>query len=310
MSFEVSNFYWDQCTDIKGNDRLVIIALAYYCNEQGWCYPSVRELARRCQLSDRGTQKILAKLAAGGHITIEANQGTRKTSGSPTHRYNLLAYQRNLNGDKGEPMRSPLMDEPDTQKGEPMRSPIDTAKGEQIAAKGEPASSPEPMILIEPNTNNATRAQPTARPVTAAAPAAVAQDDYRAVVKVYQTEIGMLTPIIQDGINAQLRQCPVDWVTKAIGIAAMRNNRRWAYVEGILRRWQTEGFDGGMDNLSARTGNAGRAGSKSMGYGRQMTSASSKKGPQTNEYENDPEYLAFLASFNDGTADSAAIAAD
>ena len=79
MSIEVSKFYWDQCTDVKGSERLVILALADYCNESGWCFPSVPELARRCQLSDRGTQKILARLAAGGHIAVEANEGMRKT---------------------------------------------------------------------------------------------------------------------------------------------------------------------------------------------------------------------------------------
>ncbi len=103
MSIEVSNFYWDRCAGVKGSERLVILALADYCNESGWCFPSVAELARRCQLSDRGTQKILARLAAGGHIAVEANQGMRKTRGSPTHKYHLLAYQRSFTGAKGEP---------------------------------------------------------------------------------------------------------------------------------------------------------------------------------------------------------------
>jgi hypothetical protein len=66
-----------------------------------------------------------------------------------------------------------------------------------------------------------------------------------------------------------------------------------------------------MNMAAHRTGNAGKGGSKSMGYGRQMAPATGKKGPQTNEYENDPEYIAFLASFNDGSAgDGAALAAD
>lgn len=318
MSIDVSKFYWDQCTNIKGSDRLVIIALAEYCNESGWCFPSVHELARRCQLSDRGTQKILAKLAAGGHIAIDANQGTRKTSGSPTHRYHLLAYQCNLNSAKGEPMRSPLMDEPDTSKGEPMRSSLDAEKGEQnairvnkTAAKGEPASSPEPPIdpPIDPNTNNATRAQAPAQPTKAAAAPAVAPLEYQAVVKAYQNEIGMLTPMISEGIKAQMQQSPTEWVLRAIGIAAMRNNRRWAYVEGILRRWQTEGFDGGMDNLSARTGNAAKSGSKSMGYGRQMAPAVSAKGQSIEDYADDPEYYAQLKALHAGGT-AAHIAAD
>lgn len=318
MSIDVSKFYWDQCTNIKGSDRLVIIALAEYCNESGWCFPSVHELARRCQLSDRGTQKILAKLAAGGHIAIEANQGTRKTSGSPTHRYHLLAYQCNLNSAKGEPMRSPLMDGPDTSKGEPMRSSLDAEKGEQnairvnkTAAKGELAGSPEPPIdpPIDPNTNNATRAQAPAQQTKAAAAPSMAPLEYQAVVKAYQNEIGVLTPLISEGIKAQMQQSPTEWVIRAIGIAAMRNNRRWAYVEGILRRWQTEGFDGGMDNLSARAGNAAKSGSKSMGYGRQMAPAVSVKGQSIEDYADDPEYYAQLKALHAGGT-AAHIAAD
>ena len=129
MSLEVSNFYWDRCPGVKGSARLVILALADYCNPAGWCYPSVPELARRCGLSDRGAQKILAGLAAGGHIAVEANGGMRKTRGSPTHKYHLLAYQRSLTGAQGEPTRSPFA----ADKGEQLRSPIAPAKGEQIA---------------------------------------------------------------------------------------------------------------------------------------------------------------------------------
>lgn len=317
MSIDVSKFYWDKCTDIKGSDRLVIIALAEYCNESGWCFPSVSELARRCQLSDRGTQKILAKLVAGGHIAIEANQGTRKTSGSPTHRYHLLAYQRNFNCAKGEPIRSPFMDEPGTKKGEPIRSPLCAEKGEQNAirvnkttAKGEPASSPEPPIdpPIDPS-NNATRAQaPTqAQPAkaAAAAPASLPPE----VIKAYQNEIGLLTIAIEEKILDELRISPKDWVIRAIGIAAMRNNRRWAYVAGILNRWHSDGFDGDMDNLSARTGNAARGSSKSMGYGRQMAPAVSTKGQSIEDYADDPEYYAQLKALHAGGT-AAHLAAD
>lgn len=334
MSIEVSKFYWDQCTDIKGSDRLVIIALAEYCNESGWCFPSVHELARRCQLSDRGTQKILAKLAAGGHIAIEANQGTRKTSGSPTHRYHLLAYQRNCNCAKGEPMRSPFMNEPDAPKDEPIRSPIDAEKGEQngirvnkTAAKGEPASSPEPPIdpPIDPVKDNTTREasppeQPTvssssSRPagterirLPAAAVAALTQPHdpaYVAAKVAYENNIGLLTPMTSDLIKTALHTYPPEWIPLAIERAVAAEKRQWNYVAGILRNWSNEGFTNG----AARTGNAGRAGSKSMGYGRQLQ-ATNKKGPQTNEYENDPEYIAFLAGFDDRAADGAAIAAD
>ena len=310
MSFEVSTFYWDQCTDVTGRDRLVILALADYCNESGWCFPSVPELARRCRLSDRGVQKILARLAGGGHIAVEANGGMRKTSGSPTHRYHLLAYQRSTGRGQGEPMRAPL----DSAKGEQI-----TAKGEQSAAKGEPASSPEPIIHSDPTTNaapsRATGPPPAARKPSAAAPAAAG--DYQKVVKAYHDEIGTLTPIVEEEIKAELARSSPDWVLRAIGVAAMRNHRRWAYVAGILRRWHAEGFDGGLDNRAARTPPTAKAGGttasrppgKSTGYGRQPAPALRAKGQSIEDYADDPEYYAQLKALYAG-GPAAEIAAD
>lgn len=294
MSIDVSKFYWDQCTDIKGSDRLVIIALAEYCNESGWCFPSVHELARRCQLSDRGTQKILAKLAAGGHIAIEANQGTRKTSGSPTHRYHLLAYQRNLNGVKGEQ---------------------NAIRVNKTAAKGELAGSPEPPIdpPIDPVKDNTAReAVPTQQPtlssssspapverirLPAAAVAALTQPHdpaYLAAKVVYENNIGMLTPVTSDLIKTALQTYPPEWIPLAIERAVAAEKRQWNYVAGILRNWNNEGF-----STAPRTGNAGKA-SKSKGYGRymQQASATSVKGPDI-DYDNDPEWQEFVAGYVD-----------
>ena len=268
MSLEVSNFYWERCPSIKASARLVILALANYCNDAGWCYPSVPELARRCALSDRGAQKVLARLAAGGHIAVEAHQGIRRTSGSPTHKYHLLAYQRSRSA-----------------------CSLANAKGEQIAAKGEPARSPEPYRSIsDPNTNTAA---------AAAAPA-----DYQKVVAAYHNEIGTLTPIVEEEIKAELSRSSAEWVIRAIGIAAMRNHRRWAYVAGILRRWHADGFEGGMDNRAARTPGAAKtgsmSGSKSMGYGRQMAPAARAQGQSIEDYADDPEYYAQLKALYDG----------
>jgi DnaD/phage-associated family protein len=311
MSIEVSNFYWERCPEVKGSERLMILALADYCNEGGWCYPSVPDLSRRCALSDRGTQKILSRLAVGGHIAVEANGGMRRTRGSPTHRYHLLAYQRSKTGaqgeptcspcteDKGEqsatkgaPMRSPLA----VEKGEQMRSPCGADKGEQIAqkgeqidAKGEPTCSPDPYRSIsDPNTS-----------ADAAAPAPLTNaGDYQKVVAAYHNAIGVLTPILEDEIKDELTRSPRAWVLRAIEIAAMRNHRRWAYVAGILRRWHADGYDGGVDNCAARAAGAVQTGSmsasrttgKSMGYGRHRTPATGAKGQSIEDYADDPEY--------------------
>ena len=306
MSFEVSNFYWDCCPGVKGSDRLVILALADYCNEGGWCYPSVPELARRCQFSDRGTQKILARLAAGGHIAVEAHQGMCRTRGSSTHKYHLLAYQRSRANAKGESTRSPFAAEKgeqidekgeparspfDVEKGEPVRSPLIAQKGEQTAQKGEQidtkgelACSPEPYRSIsDPNTS---------------ASAAAAPADYQKVVSAYHNAIGVLTPIVEEEIKAELTRSPLDWVLRAIEIAAMRNHRRWAYVAGILRRWHADGYDGGPDKQAGKP--RSNTSTKSMGYGRQTAPAVRGKGQSIEDYADDPEYYAQLKAIYAG----------
>jgi DnaD/phage-associated family protein len=123
------------------------------------------------------------------------------------------------------------------------------------------------------------------------------------VVKAYHDEIGFITPIVEDEIKTELTRSSPDWVLRAIGVAAMRNHRRWAYVAGILRRWHAEGYDGGVDTLPARTPNAARSGSKSTGYGRQKAPAMSAKGQSIEDYADDPEYYAQLkAIYAGGTA--------
>lgn len=166
---------------------------------------------------------------------------------------------------------------------------------------------PAPTTPVLSSSSSTTPAERIRLPAAAVAALTQPHDPaYLAAKVVYENNIGMLTPVTSDLIKTALQTYPPEWIPLAIERAVAAEKRQWNYVAGILRNWSNEGFT----NSSARTGNAGRAGSKSMGYGRQMTSASSKKGPQTNEYENDPEYLAFLASFNDGPADGAAVAAD
>ena len=303
MSIEVSKFYWDRCAGIKDSALLVVMALADYSNESGWCFPSVAELARRCRLSDRGTQKILRRLAAGGHIAVETNEGMRKARGSPTHKYHLLAYQHSLRGAKGEQIGAPLAVEKD----EPIGSPLVAEKDERICSpnvpekgehtgqkgeptdqKGEPASSPDPYRSIkDPNT-------------TAARAAPVSPTDYQKVVRAYHDEIGTLTPIVEAEIKEELARSSAEWVIRAIGIAAMRSKRRWAYVAGILRRWHADGFDGDGDKTPGSTGS--NTGSKSMGYGRQQAPAAPFKGQSIEDYADDPEYYAQLQELYAGGA--------
>lgn len=62
-----------------------------------------------------------------------------------------------------------------------------------------------------------------------------------APARVYEQEIGALTPEITDALDAAAERWPADWIVRALRLAARHNVRRWAYAESILRRWEAEG---------------------------------------------------------------------
>ena len=57
----------------------------------------------------------------------------------------------------------------------------------------------------------------------------------------YEENIGMLTPIIADGLKDAEKNYPEKWVRDAIKEAADLNKRNWRYISRILERWSTEG---------------------------------------------------------------------
>lgn len=63
--------------------------------------------------------------------------------------------------------------------------------------------------------------------------------------RVYEQEIGLLTPSTSEALAAACERYPEEWVTDALREAARNNARSWAYAEAILRRWEHEGRDEG-----------------------------------------------------------------
>ncbi len=65
--------------------------------------------------------------------------------------------------------------------------------------------------------------------------------DASAVFRMYEAEIGLLTPIISDAINGWFADVPAQWIVDAIHRAVVANKRSWSYVEAILRAWKAKG---------------------------------------------------------------------
>jgi len=67
------------------------------------------------------------------------------------------------------------------------------------------------------------------------------------ISKAYQSEIGILTPMIADELREASAAYPVQWTLDAIREAATQNKRGWKYVLAILTRWKAQGNQNPME---------------------------------------------------------------
>ena len=61
----------------------------------------------------------------------------------------------------------------------------------------------------------------------------------------YESNIGVLTPLIADTLGDAEKEYTLDWIKDAIGLAVLNNKRNWRYCETILKRWKESGKDDG-----------------------------------------------------------------
>ena len=105
---------WETGPSDKG-EMLVLLALADFSNDDGECWPAVGTLARKARLSERGVQKILARLAEADWLEIEPGNGRKNT-----HLYRLKTPNtvHPPNPEPGSPP-NPVHPEPECRNPEP-----------------------------------------------------------------------------------------------------------------------------------------------------------------------------------------------
>jgi len=80
-------------------------------------------------------------------------------------------------------------------------------------------------------------------PPSGARPLPGLADERPNIFRLYEENIGPLTPLIAEDLQTAERGFPIQWIEDAIRIAVKRNARNWRYVEAILRSWQEKGRD-------------------------------------------------------------------
>lgn len=68
MSIRVMASVWDDARTQAHSELLVLLALADWANDDGYCWPTVSALASKARLSERAVQQILGRLTATGRI--------------------------------------------------------------------------------------------------------------------------------------------------------------------------------------------------------------------------------------------------
>lgn len=61
------------------------------------------------------------------------------------------------------------------------------------------------------------------------------------VFRLYEQNIGPLTPIIADQLTTAASEYPATWIEDAIGEAVSYNKRNWRYILRILENWRQSG---------------------------------------------------------------------
>jgi len=74
------------------------------------------------------------------------------------------------------------------------------------------------------------------------------------IFKLYEENIGPLTPLIADALKDAEAFYPDEWIVDVIEIAVKNNKRNWKYCEAILKRWKEEGRHGQKDQRDAVKG--------------------------------------------------------
>jgi DnaD/phage-associated family protein len=61
------------------------------------------------------------------------------------------------------------------------------------------------------------------------------------IFRLYEENIGPLTPLIADALKDAEETYSAEWIAETIDLAVRNNKRSWRYCEAILKRWKEEG---------------------------------------------------------------------
>lgn len=164
MSVRWISKVWDSGREWSGSVLLVMLALADYANDDGYFWPSITSIAKKCRLSERQAQRIIRALVAEGAIEVAKHGDGR----GHTTFYRI----KDVMGDTLFEGKDDIDDTPLPGKGDIQREKANiqrevaalkrvTSSAERVtssARKGDIAMSPDPLVnpSLEPSVKTTT----------------------------------------------------------------------------------------------------------------------------------------------------------
>ena len=98
MSVKVMAYVWE--TDLKGPQKLMLLAIADHCNDDGEsAFPGLERLAMKGSVTIRSAQRTIMNLEESGELHVEERAGIRTSTGQWTNRYTLIGYKAKALGE-------------------------------------------------------------------------------------------------------------------------------------------------------------------------------------------------------------------
>jgi DnaD/phage-associated family protein len=266
MSGKIMGSVWD--LDLPRNKAFVLLAMADHADHTGRnVYPSFGLIAWKTGYSYRQVLRIVKELESDGILVLERAGKDKGTSnryrinlaaGSLKPEYNAKDEQPGEGYDIIVSHPSDDVTKPDEfQSVIPGVTPLchtwyDTQESHEPSNKPSIEPPLQQAVVVEPEAQSpeqqtkSVEIQAIALAKATLAEFEPAADDQRSTIfKVYEQNIGPLTPMIGDQIKAAETEYPEGWIADAIRVAVAANHRSWRYIEGILKNWMVDGKDSG-----------------------------------------------------------------
>lgn len=140
MSIKVTNWVWAR-SESRNGARLVMLALADRADDNGFCWPSIDDLAERTRLSPRSVQKGIATLVKDGELDVENGGGRHRSN-----RYRIIPKPCTSDGVTDQEPRTSDGVSPEETPNFEAETPNSATETPHFAPRNPVQSAPEPSV--------------------------------------------------------------------------------------------------------------------------------------------------------------------